>query len=178
VPVLVHPPSSPPGGDAIADARLLEYGARAVDVAVGIAALVFAGVLDRHPELTLICAAGGGGLAQLAGRLDAGARARGVPGRPGGQAPLGPAKVPSDYLRRLYVDTCLYQSDAVLLNLAVFGPDRVLFGTDAPPLQVPAPVTTELVARLPIEPPVRDQVLFGNAEALLAARGQGARAGA
>src|SRR4051794_18441513 len=66
VPVLIHPPVGP--GEA-GDPRVAEFGVRASDVGLSLAAAIFAGVLDRHQDLRLIAAAGGGGIAALMGRL-------------------------------------------------------------------------------------------------------------
>ena len=110
VPVLIHPPVRPGG---VGDPRLEEFGNRAADVGLSLAAAIFAGVLDRHPSLRLIAGAGGGGIADLAGRLDAGYRipalaGAALAGSPAGAPPQGvpvpdgtgpvPAEAPSSYL--------------------------------------------------------------------------------
>jgi predicted TIM-barrel fold metal-dependent hydrolase len=173
VPVLVHPPVGP--GDP-GDPRLSEFGNRAVDVALSVAAAIFAGVLDRHPSLRLIAGAGGGGLAALAGRLDAGYRvpelagaALGPPGggppAPGDGAPA-PSRPPSDYLREVYVDTLMFSAPALRCALEVFGPERLLFATDWPPVAIPAAVSLGLIGGLDVSDEVRAGILGGNAAAL------------
>jgi predicted TIM-barrel fold metal-dependent hydrolase len=175
VPVLVHPPVGPgePG-----DPRLAEFGTRAVDVGLSLAAAIFAGVLDRHGSLRLIAAAGGGGLAALAGRLDAGyhmpelAGAALKPADAGSsdaQADGGPVprEPPSSYLRRIHADTLLFDEPALRLTIEAFGADRVLFGTDWPPVSVPTSLTLDLVRGLDVPDDVRDGILGGNAARLL-----------
>jgi aminocarboxymuconate-semialdehyde decarboxylase len=176
VPVLVHPPVGP--GDP-SDPRLAEFGIRAVDVGLSLAAAIFAGVLDRHPSLRLIAAAGGGGVAALAGRLDAGYRipelagaALEPPSRTGKMSrersgdPV-PREQPSAYLRRIYVDTLLFSEAALRCTLDVFGPDRLMFGTDWPPVAIPTSVTLDLIQALDLPEDVRAGILGGNAAGLL-----------
>ena len=206
VPVLIHPPVRPGG---VGDPRLDEFGNRAVDVGLSLAAAIFAGVLDRHPSLRLIAGAGGGGIAALAGRLDAGYRIpalagaalAGPPASAAGAAPAGPpasavgmapagspagappqgvpvpdgagpvpADAPSAYLRRVYVDTLMFSEPALRCALEVFGPDRLLFGTDWPPVEIPAAVSRMLIDRLDVSEEERAGILGGNAAALLKLR--------
>ncbi|MEU0273626.1 amidohydrolase family protein [Streptomyces sp. NPDC006307] len=163
VPVLVHAPALPACGQGLDDLALLERVGRYCDVAVGLAVLARAGVLDRHPGLRLIAAAAGGALAMLAARLDAvggppsgvtagpnggrnggpggpnggsngrpggSGRPPGATGRPGGQ----PALRPGDALRRIHADTASPGAESLRALLSFFGPERVLYGTDSPPL--------------------------------------------
>jgi aminocarboxymuconate-semialdehyde decarboxylase len=208
VPVLIHPPVRP---GAAGDPRLDEFGNRAADVGLSLAAAIFAGVLDRHPSLRLIAGAGGGGIAALAGRLDAGYRIPSLAGAalagppasaagaaptgpptsaagaaptgppagappPGGPVPDGagpvPADAPSAYLRggRVYVDTLMFSEPALRCALEVFGPDRLLFGTDWPPVEIPAAVSRTLIDRLDVSEEERAGILGGNAAALLKLR--------
>ena len=203
VPVLIHPTVTP---FATGDPRLDEFGNRSVEVGLSLAAAIFAGVLDRHPSLRLIAGAGGGGIAALAGRLDAGYRipalagaALGGPpagappvggpptggpptgGPPAGAPPAGglpqgapaaetgpqPAEAPSAYLRRVYVDTLMFSVPAMQCAAAVFGPDRMLFGTDWPPVGIPTAVSRMLIDRLEVSDEERAGILGGNAAALL-----------
>jgi predicted TIM-barrel fold metal-dependent hydrolase len=166
VPVFVHPAGEDAPGTA--DPRLTQFGTRSAEVGLSIAAAIFAGVLDRHPSLRLIAGAGAGGLASLAGRLDAAYHA-GAIGRPGAAAELTktPLAAPSAYLRRIHVDSLLFSVPALRCALDVFGADRVLFGTDSPPAPTPAAVSFGLLDRLGLEPEARAQVLGGNAAQLL-----------
>jgi aminocarboxymuconate-semialdehyde decarboxylase len=182
VPVLIHPAVRPGGAG---DPRLEEFGNRAADVGLSLAAAIFAGVLDRHPSLRLIAGAGGGGIADLAGRLDAGYRipalaGAALAGPPGGGRPQSapvsketgpvPAEPPSAYLRRVYVDTLMFSEPALRCALEVFGPDRLLFGTDWPPVEIPTAVSRMLIDRLDVSDDQRAGILGGNAAALLKLR--------
>jgi aminocarboxymuconate-semialdehyde decarboxylase len=177
VPVMIHPPVGPgePG-----DPRLAEFGNRAVDVALSLAAAIFAGVLDRHPSLRLVASAGGGGVAALVGRLDAAYRvpelagaALGPPAPPAAEGATGsagdpvPREAPSSYLRRVYCDTLMFSEPALRCALEVFGPGRLLFGTDWPPVAIPASVSLDLIRGLDIPEETRAGILGGNAAGLL-----------
>ncbi|TMR06719.1 amidohydrolase [Nonomuraea turkmeniaca] len=130
VPVLLHPPAEPVGTDAVLDLGpgVVEHLARLNDVTMGVAALVCAGRLERHPGLQLIAPGGGGALGMLAEKLDLAMAPR--PGR----EEQAPRWLPSRSLRRVLVDTSCPNRAQLRANLDFFGADQVLFGTDAPPL--------------------------------------------
>ncbi|MGP3634192.1 amidohydrolase family protein [Streptomyces sp. 24-1644] len=93
--------------------------------AVALSHLIFSGVLDRHPGLTVVAAHGGGYLPTHIGRSDHAWTTR-------SDAGAGCAHLPSSYLKRLYFDS-LVHDPAVLRELVrVAGADRVLLGSDFP----------------------------------------------
>jgi predicted TIM-barrel fold metal-dependent hydrolase len=168
VPVLLHPPAEPAGSRSLANLGLIEHVARPCDVALGVAAIIFAGWLEKYPSLRLVAATGGGALPLLAEKLDL-AAARppgppggrpggppspgGPPGRPGGP-PGGPPAVtltskPSEQLRRIYVDTATPSRAALAAAIGTFGAGQVLFGTDSPPLAAPLESALDSISALP-----------------------------
>ena len=78
-----------------------------------------------------------------------------------------PREAPSSYLRRIYVDTLLFSEAALRCTLEVFGPDRLVFGTDWPPVGVPTAASLGLIRGLDVTEDVRAGILGGNAAALL-----------
>ncbi len=168
LPVLVHPPAEPVGTAAVPDLGLLESVARPHDVALSLASLVLAGVLDRHPGLVIIAAGTGSGLAGLAFKLDAAA----ANPRPNplfrGRAPDRPQVRPSAELRRLHVDTGNSDPVAVGAALAFFGPDRVCFGSDSPPMAEPLGRVVDRVGAAAGS--ARHAVLEANADRILGLR--------
>lgn len=177
VPLLLHPPAEPVGSAALEDGRLMEQVGRFADVTVGLAAIVFSGRLERDPGLRLIGASGGGAIALLPERLDRAHQPRhwAEKGGPGG--PDGPgaravayedrlARPPSESVARLYVDTATPSHAALAANLAVLGPERILFGTDSPPLSVPLRDALQAIRDLPISPDDVALILGGNAARL------------
>jgi aminocarboxymuconate-semialdehyde decarboxylase len=129
--------------------------------AVALSHLIFAGVLDRHPGLTLVAAHGGGYLPFAIGRSDRAWRVR-----PEAQRC---AHEPSSYLKKLWFDTVVHDPAALRHLIDVAGAERVLLGSDFPfDMGLDDPVAFVRDAGLPSE--VADRILAGNAAALLAAR--------
>src|SRR5690606_13278543 len=72
-----------------------------LESAIAVAHLIFGGVLDAHPGLKLCVAHGGGYLPTYWGRMDHAWRAR-------SDCRQHISRPPSEYLRRLYFDTVVY----------------------------------------------------------------------
>ena len=129
VPLFVHP--SPLGSAGPADdPRLRRFDLDlllgfAYDETLAVAALVFGGVLERHPRLDVCVSHGGGAAAYVAGRL---ARAAAVP-RPWVPDFLRENGV-GHYLRRLWLDTHVHSRESLDLLTRVVGTDRLVFGTN------------------------------------------------
>jgi aminocarboxymuconate-semialdehyde decarboxylase len=104
------------------------------DTTITISQLIFSGIFDRHPDLKLIAHHGGGLIPHFSGRIEAIPRLTGLdPSGALAQALDRLQKTPIDYFRMLYVDTAMFHSQhGVRCVVDFFGPDRVLFGTDAP----------------------------------------------
>jgi aminocarboxymuconate-semialdehyde decarboxylase len=164
-PVLIHPPAEPVGTSNMAHIGLIEHVSRPCDVTAGIAAIVCAGWLERHPRLRLIAAGGGGGLAHLPEKLDLAMRP--WPGQDvaGPHDSAGTAR-PGDSLCRVYVDTSFPSPAQLRANLATFTSDRMLFGTDAPPLMDQIGPITEVLFAEVTDPAARDRIARRNAAEL------------
>ena len=81
-------------------------------------------------------------------------------------------KRPIDYFRMFYGDTALFGAyDATVCGLNFFGPDMVLFASDAPfdPEKGPMYIreTIAIIDRLPISDEERARIYSGNAMRLL-----------
>jgi predicted TIM-barrel fold metal-dependent hydrolase len=96
------------------------------DTTVTMCRLVFAGYLERWPELKIIVHHSGGTVPMLAGRLKT--------LQPGPETDAVAARLkhdPLEYLRRFYADTANFGNPIALrAALEFFGPGHVLFGTD------------------------------------------------
>lgn len=122
LPVLLHP-LRVVGGERLAPFYLSNFLGNPFDTAIAAAHLVFGGVLDRLPKLTVCLPHAGGALPYLHGRLRHG---QGV--RP---ETKGVAKKPfSAYLRRFTYDTISHDAGALRYLVATVGADRVMLGTD------------------------------------------------
>jgi aminocarboxymuconate-semialdehyde decarboxylase len=91
--------------------------------AIAAAHLIFGGVLDRYPQLTVVLPHAGGAFPWLVGRLNRGWEKR---------ADLKGASrlAPVEYLRRFYYDTIGYSDEVLAYLVRVIGADRVLMGSD------------------------------------------------
>ena len=87
--------------------------------------LIFDGVLERHSGLKLVIAHGGGYLPAYAGRQDHGWHAR-------EDVRIGLPKPPSEYLKRLYFDTMVFEADQLTFLIEKYGADHIVLGTDYP----------------------------------------------
>ncbi|MEV6162710.1 amidohydrolase family protein [Streptomyces sp. NPDC052052] len=183
VPVLVHAPAEPIGTDRVEHLGFVEQIGRFGDVTMGMAMIAFAGWLDKYPGLRLIGATGGGAMALLPERLQTAARPRhwgggrpaAQPSDPGPSSAGGPSAPPSSgppttdpagALRRMYVDTSTFSAAHLGLNAEVLGPERMLFGTDSPPMSVPLEELMRMIEKLPVDQASQQLILGGNAETL------------
>ncbi|GLZ42035.1 amidohydrolase family protein [Actinokineospora sp. NBRC 105648] len=166
-PVLLHAPAQPAAGTGLADFRHIEQLGRFCDVTIGVACLVLGGVLERHPGLRLVATAAGGALALLAEKLDLVHRPPhwAAPGGPPTR-PLPLSAPPSAYLRRIWVDTSSPSPVALAANLATFGADRLLLGTDSPPLVGMEVPVLSAIGALAVDDDERAAILGGTAAEL------------
>jgi aminocarboxymuconate-semialdehyde decarboxylase len=129
VPVFLHPSplgrSGPPDDPRLRRFDLDLLLGFAHDETLAVAALVFGGVLDRHPRLDVCLSHGGGTLAYLAGRF---ARAVEVP-RPWVPEVLREQGI-DGHLRRLWLDSHVHSQASLDLLVQVVGTDRLVLGTN------------------------------------------------
>jgi len=119
VPMFIHPTD---GAflDHFGDRNIHLSIGRMVDSSVGVLRLILSGVLDRHPDLKIVHFHCGGVLPFVTGRLDKNIRSETLTAKP------------SEYVKRLWVDTA--QPHALTIEMArrYYGPDRVFYGSDNP----------------------------------------------
>ncbi|SMD12145.1 amidohydrolase family protein [Rhizobium sp. RU36D] len=130
------------------------------DVGLAAASVITGGLLQKFPNLRIAFSHGGGTLASLLPRLEQGYAAfpalRDLMPEP-----------PSAQAKRLYVDTLVFDADALRRVVSVFGRDRVMIGTDYPFNFR----ETEPVARIEeafADAGLRERLTFANARAFLA----------
>jgi aminocarboxymuconate-semialdehyde decarboxylase len=95
-----------------------------LDTALCAARLILSGTLDRHPDLRLLLAHGGGYMPYQVGRLAHGNAVR---------SELGRCELPpTEYLRRFAYDTIVFSPHALRFLVDIVGADRVAYGSDEP----------------------------------------------
>jgi aminocarboxymuconate-semialdehyde decarboxylase len=97
---------------------------QSIEEAKFLASLIYEGVLDRCPLLQVVVAHGGGYFPHYPGRLDRNVAKpdtmRNIHGKP------------SDYLQRVWFDSCVYDSQTMAALVRRVGADRVVLGSDYP----------------------------------------------
>ena len=124
VPLMCHPTQRLQLPD-LKDYYLVNFIGNPLDSTIMIAALVFGGVLKRHPGLKFVIVHGGGFVPYQYGRFDHGWQVRPEP-----KAKL--QELPSTYIRRLYFDIITHAKPALEYLVGEFGADHVVLGTDYP----------------------------------------------
>ena len=129
------------------------------ETTLGLASLIFGGILERLPSLRVFCAHGGGNVPFNRGRWQFGWQE--IPECQSIQ------QSPGTYIDRVFYDTITHYPPSLRLIIDTIGADRVVVGTDYPfdigdfhPLDTVAAVANG-------DDRVRDQILGGNAAALI-----------
>lgn len=126
------------------------------DVANCMATLLFSDILDAYPDVSVHVANLGGTLPMVVERMDHVIRLR-----------TDNEPLPSSRLRRVHVDCSSLGPRSIEIAVAMYGADRIVFGTDCPIFRTDW--SLEAVRTAKISELAREQILYRNAEALLAA---------
>ncbi|AVV44195.1 amidohydrolase family protein [Streptomyces sp. ID05-04B] len=121
--VFMHP-------HGVKDPWYLDYGlwnsvGQTVEEARAISSMIYEGLLDHLPTLKIVISHGGGYLPHYCGRLD-----RNVHNMPHSARNI--TRLPSEYLRDLYFDTCVYDPETLKALVGRVGVDRIVLGSDYP----------------------------------------------
>ena len=111
-------------GERLAPAYLSNSVGQPVETAVALSHLIFGGVLDRHADLKICAAHGGGYLPTYIGRSEHAYHER--------SDACTMAHPPSTYLRRIWFDTLVYSSAALRRLIDQVGASQIVVGTDYP----------------------------------------------
>jgi predicted TIM-barrel fold metal-dependent hydrolase len=174
VPLWLHP-SRPPTIPDYIDEKVSQYQEWQTvgwphDTASAMYRIVFSGVFERYPTLRILTHHHGAFIPLMAARLDAGWSLFEQVG------PALPTKISRPYIdhfRKFYCDTAASGFAPKALELAVefFGPERVLFGTDAPfdieDGQIFIAETLRSIAAMAVSKKTRTAILSKNATRIL-----------
>jgi len=125
VSVFVHPQAPVAGQTRVAKQNLTQVIGFPLETALTMSRVVFGGVLDRWPRLRWLFAHGGGAFAYILPRLDHGWHVM-------DDAHANISKPPSEYVRRVWVDSLTLSPRVLSFALETFGPERVVVGSDYP----------------------------------------------
>jgi predicted TIM-barrel fold metal-dependent hydrolase len=168
-PLFVHPALVPTGYEHLKDYDLPRVLGREVDLTVATTRLIAGGVFDRYPDLKIVMAHFGGGIAAVKDRLV------------GKGYRFGTLKKPfGEYYDMVYFDMAGFEGGSAALNCALqaIRPERLVFASDYPQDFTGVNTNTgkgmaelrhyiETIRGLALSEAVKDAVLGGTAARLL-----------
>ena len=157
--IFIHPTTRGFDSPAFQDYYLWNTVANPLETATTAAHMVVAGVMERHPELRVLLAHGGGALMAVRGRMR---HAHGF--QPQARSRL--REPPDDSLRRFFFDTLTHDEALLRALIEYVGPDHVLLGSDYP-FDMGDARHVDTVRALELEPDVEARILSRNAEELI-----------
>jgi aminocarboxymuconate-semialdehyde decarboxylase len=157
--IMIHP-NGFTGGERFTRFYFSNVIGNPLETTVALHYLIFDGVLERHPHLKLLAVHGGGYLPGYSGRIDHawGARKDSNGGLP---------RPPSEYLRRVYFDTVVFTPHQLEYLVNVYGPDKIVMGTDYPYDMADYDPVQHVVSVESFSDEIRAKVAGGTAKALL-----------
>jgi aminocarboxymuconate-semialdehyde decarboxylase len=167
VPVMIHAPTVSFGEERMREYRLASSIGRPFDGCLSIARMIVRGVLEQFPKAKIVGCHLGGGICEVIGRMDYAYELGDAASGLGPYEPMMIKHAPSHYLKRMYFDTVSYHAPAVLCAIQTVGADRLVFGSDAPPLLPMLPKAKKLIEELPIGAAEKEAILGKNALKLL-----------
>jgi predicted TIM-barrel fold metal-dependent hydrolase/dienelactone hydrolase len=167
VPVMIHPPHLGFGEERMKEYRLASSIGRPFDLCLALGRLIVRGILEDFPGVKIVASHGGGGICETISRMDYAYELQDEAFFLGSYAPMKIRHAPSHYLKRMYLDTVTYNLPAVKMVLEWMGPDRVIYGSDAPPLTSLKPRAIKLINDLDLPAAERDAIFWANAARLL-----------
>ena len=122
--MFIHP-NNIAGADRLKSYYLGNLIGNPLDTTIAAASLIFGGVLDRHPKLTVMLAHGGGFTPYQAARWEHGWVVRSEP-------KVNVKQQPREIAKRFYYDTILHSASVLEFMIGQVGSARVLLGSDYP----------------------------------------------
>ncbi|MCL5959252.1 MAG: amidohydrolase family protein [Chloroflexi bacterium] len=160
IPMFVHP-SNPIGYSAVAQYRLAAIMGFEFDLAIGLARLVFGGVLEAYPRLKVVVAHLAGVLPFLVARIENGYNHYSK------EDFAGLSRPPMEYLRNVYLDTVSFHVPALTCTYADWGAGRMVMGSDYPHVIGDLARGVTSIEAMSIPPAEKRMILGNNAAALL-----------
>jgi aminocarboxymuconate-semialdehyde decarboxylase len=167
VPVMIHPPHLGFGEERMKEYRLASSIGRPFDLCLSLGRLIVRGILEDYPGVKIAASHGGGGICETISRMDYAYELGDEAFFLGSYAPMKIKHKPSYYLQRIYLDTVTYNPPAIKMVLDWMGADRVLYGSDAPPLTSLKPKAIQLIRDLDIPDDDKQKIFARNALRLL-----------
>ena len=159
VPIFIHP-MVPEHPEPFAEFVLVPLVGFCMDTTVSVAKMVFSGLFEKYPDLTLILPHLGGTLPFLFERIDAGYKS---------YAECQPfiTKPPTHYLKNFYYDTVSFHAPALMCTYLAVGADHMVMGSDYPHVIGDITRSVSSILDLHIPQDEKEKILGGNAKRIL-----------
>lgn len=156
LPILLHP-AKPLTTDIVKDYEMTSSLGNMFDDTIALTRIIMSGILDQYPSLKLVCPHLGGTLPYMIGRLDhqISVLKRG---------PKHLTRLPSEYLKQVYLDIVSPLPLAIRFAYDFMGPDKLVFASDHP--WVDPNLILGCLKELSLPQDVMAKVLFANARRL------------
>jgi predicted TIM-barrel fold metal-dependent hydrolase len=155
VPVLLHP-AKPIAIEHVKAYEMTSTLGNMFDNTIALTRIILSGLLDRHPDLKLVCPHLGGTLPFILGRLDHQLTVL----KRGPRLP----RTPLEYLRQIWLDIVSPLPEALAMCHSLLGADRLLYASDHPWVDPQVMLSTLEKAGLPLES--QRKIRSGNAISL------------
>ena len=163
-PIFIHPMPLTDSSYSIDEYKLAAILHLPFETTVCVTRMIYAGIFERYPKLTLILPHLGGTIPFLFTRIDLGHKSY-------KECREKITKQPSEYLKNFYYDTAVsYGRPTLLCTADLFGMDHIVFGTDYP-FQRDAGDTVAAIELLDIEPHVKNKIFSKNAMEIFKLKG-------
>jgi aminocarboxymuconate-semialdehyde decarboxylase len=159
IPLFIHP-TSPANAVNMDSYRLVPILGFGVDTSLAILRLVFSGILERVQNLKIVATHTGGVFPYLRGRID-----RGYDAYP--ECKVNISKAPSNYLKKIWLDTVCYNEDVLMSSYAFVGARKMVLGTDYPHQITDMEKAVGRIESLNIPEEEKEMILEKNAAELL-----------
>ncbi|MCW4050193.1 MAG: amidohydrolase family protein [Candidatus Bathyarchaeota archaeon] len=159
VPMYIHP-TSPINDRSMEDFRLVPMIGFGIDTSLAVIRLVLSGTMKKLPGLKLVASHVGGIFPFLRGRIETCFNA--YP-----ECKVHIKESPSKYLKKVWMDSIIYDNDVLMSALAFSGVEKMMLGTDHPHQIGDIEHAVQRIKDLPIPDHDKELILGGNAEKLL-----------
>jgi aminocarboxymuconate-semialdehyde decarboxylase len=159
VPMYIHP-TSPINYKSMADYRLVPMIGFGIDTSLAVIRLILSGTMKKLPNFKLVASHVGGIFPFLRGRIRTCFNA--YP-----ECKVNITEEPAVYLKRVWMDSIIYDNDVLMSALAFSGIEKMMLGTDHPHQIGDIENAVKRIKDLNVSEDDKERILGGNAEKLL-----------
>jgi len=159
VPLFIHP-TTPIDLTGLIDYRLVPMLGFTLDTSLAVTRMIYGGVFDKYPSLKVVASHLGGTLPFLVGRIDTGYN----------RYPECKSLIknpPSEYMKRIWVDSICYDKNVFMCGYSLFGPNKIVLGSDFPMGISDFEMAVKRIKDLKISEEDKEKILGENAKKLL-----------